>query len=276
MPVRTGWLAVLLALGLAACASRQAEGPALTRSAGWSWEILPAGTFDLAVAMAPNGGGRDTLVVYLEGDGFAYVNRHQPSLDPTPTDPVALRLAMAHPGRASVAWIGRPCQYTLPDHGRACATPYWTTSRYAPEVVDSVGRAIDLLKARTGAGHLMLVGYSGGGALAALLAAGRSDVSMLVTVVADLDLGYWTGRDGLAPLAGSLDPTDVAPKLGSMRQVHFTGGKDRTVGTDVVLSYMRRLPPGTPADLREIPDFTHACCWARDWPSLAADIGQGW
>lgn len=271
------WWWLLLVLLLGACASRQAEGPTLTQNAGWRWEIMPAGDFDLAVASSPPGAkGGDTLAVYLEGDGFAYVNRHQPSLDPTPTDPVALRLALAHPGRARVAWIGRPCQYTLPAHGRNCATALWTSRRYAPEVVDGMGQAIDSLKARSGATHLILVGYSGGGALAILLAARRSDVVQVVTVVADLDLAYWTGRDGLSPLAGSLDPADVASSLGALPQIHFTGGKDEAVGTDVVASFIKRLPPGTPVRLEEVADFTHGCCWARDWRRLAADLAPGW
>lgn len=216
--------------------------------------------------------GSDTLVVYLEGDGFAYVRPRQPSVDPTPTDPVALRLALSDPSSATVTWIGRPCQYTLPDHGRNCRTVYWTGSRYAPEVLDSVGNAIDILKQRSGAKKLVLVGYSGGGAVAALLAARRVDVKTLVTVVADLDLGYWTRRDGLTPLSGSLDPVDVAPSLGTLPQTHFTGGQDKTVGTDVVRSFIKHLPAGTPVRLVEIPDYTHTCCWSRDWPSLVKNM----
>jgi len=260
------------ALCTACTASRRAEGPALAHSAGWSWDILPAGMFDLAAAASPHT-GTGTLVVYLEGDGLAYVHPRQPALDPTPTDPVALRLALADPGQTAVAWLGRPCQYTLPDHGRNCEVAFWTTHRYAPEIVDSMTRGIDALKARSGAGRLVLVGYSGGGALAVLLAARRPDVAEIVTVAADLDLGYWTARDGLSPLAGSLDPAQSAAAVGAIPQIHFTGGRDQTVGTDVVRSFMRRLPPGARARLVEIPDFNHDCCWARDWPAL---VGRDW
>jgi len=266
-------LAVVLTLCLAACApSRQAEGPDLARNAGWHWEFLPAGDFDVAVATSPRRGD-GTLTVYLEGDGFAYVQPNQPARDPTPHTPVALRMALSDPSGALVAWIGRPCQYTIPEHGRNCRTTLWTTGRYAPEVVDSLSVALDILKRRSGAGRLDLVGYSGGGALAVLLASRRDDVARVVTVVANLDLAYWTRRDGLTPLAGSLDPAQEASRLGAVPQVHFTGGKDRTVGTDVVRSYLRALPPGTPARLVEMPDFTHSCCWARDWPALVAGIG---
>ncbi len=51
------------------------------------------------------------MVVYIEGDGRAYVNRRTPSNDPTPGNPMALRLALADPS-LRVLYLGRPCQYT--------------------------------------------------------------------------------------------------------------------------------------------------------------------
>lgn len=215
----------------------------------------------------------ETLVIYLEGDGLAYVHPSQPALDPTPSDPVALDLALADPARTAVAWLGRPCQYTLPDHGRGCEAAYWTTRRYAPEIIASISTAVDTLKTRSRAKRLVLVGYSGGGAIAVLLAARRSDVMALVTVAANLDLGTWTAQGQLSPLTGSLDPAQAATAVGTIPQLHFTGGQDRTVGTAVVRSYMARLPQGAPARLVEIPEFTHACCWAKDWPNL---VGHDW
>jgi dienelactone hydrolase len=262
------FLLVLLLLPLAACtASRRAEGPDLARAAGWRWEILRAGAFDLAVARPPPRRA-ETLTVYIEGDGFAYVRPRQPALDPTPTDPVALRLALADPKGDAVAWVARPCQYTLPDHGRACSQDVWTTARYGPAVVDAIGEALDRLKIEAEARRILLVGYSGGGALAVLLASRRSDVVGIVTVAADLDLDYWTRRDGLMPLTGSLDPAQAADRVGAIPQVHFAGAKDTVIGTDVAASFMKHLPAGAPAHLVEVPGFTHSCCWAEAWAGL--------
>lgn len=261
--------AILALLSLAGCASpRRDEGPGLAHAAGWRWEIVPAGSFDLAVATPPRLSGR-VLTVYLEGDGFAYVHARQPALDPTPTDAVSLKLALADARGGTVAWVGRPCQYTLPEHGRNCRTAHWTTNRYSPEVLDSVGAALDVLKRRSGGERLVLAGYSGGGALAVLLAARRNDVDKIITVAANLDLDYWIRRDGLSPLAGSLDPARQPTEiLGRIPQLHFTGGQDRTVGTDVVRSYLDHQVPQAPARLVEIPTFTHSCCWAQEWASL--------
>lgn len=275
LSARVALLPSVLVLGavLTACAvqGRQARGPDLAAAAGWSWDHIPAGSFDLASAVKPGGArtGGASLVVYIEGDGLAYLTAREPAQDPTPTEPVALRLALAHPGSGPVAYLARPCQYALPTHGRNCREDYWTGRRLAPEVVDSAGVALDRLKERTGAVHLVLVGYSGGGALAALLAARRHDVQALVTVAADLDLGYWTRRDHLAPLLGSLDPADVARDLGDLPQLHLSGTEDRRVGSDVTRAFMARLPAGTPAHLREVPGQDHGCCWAAAWPELS-------
>ncbi len=266
--------ALLLCLACAACSGvgeRRAVGPRLSGGAGWTWEILSGGQFQLAAAVAP-AQASPRLAVYLEGDGFAYVRASRLSQDPTPSDPLALRLALAHPRTAApvnLAWLGRPCQYVASPR---CTSAYWTDQRYSPEILDAVDAAIDRLKNRAHARELVLVGYSGGGAIAALLAARRNDVKGIVTVAANLGLAYWTKRDGLSPLLDSLDPAAAAAALGAMPQVHFTGGRDDVVGADVVRSYLRRLPPGAPAQVIEIPGFTHSCCWARDWPGLAKTV----
>jgi pimeloyl-ACP methyl ester carboxylesterase len=261
-------LTLLIALALGGCASsRQAEAPRLAQDAGWRWQIVSAGPFDLAAASSRRSGG-DTLTAYLEGDGLAYARPNQPALDPTPADPLALRLALADPGSGPVAWIARPCQYTLPEHGRGCRSEAWLARRYAPEVLDSIGAALDALVRASGARHIVLVGYSGGGALAVLLASRRTDVTRIVTVAANLDLGYWIRRDALSPLSGSHDPADAAGRVQDIPQVHFAGSDDRIVGPDVVRAYLAHLPAGAPARLIEIPGFNHDCCWARDWPSL--------
>ncbi len=264
--------ALLLSLLLVACASsRQTEGPNLARVSGWGWDIVSAGMFDVAVATSPRGTG-DTLTVYLEGDGFAYVTSSQPARDPTPRDPVALRLALADPAARAVAWIGRPCQYTQPDHGRNCRVGYWTLERYAPEVVDSIGVALDTVKQNASARRLVLVGYSGGGAIAVLVAARRTDVAKIITVAANLDGEYWTRQKGLSTLTGSLDPANVAAEVAAIPQVHLMGGHDRVVGSDVTRAFLRRLPSDAPARWHEIPDFTHACCWAEKWPEIVRSL----
>jgi dienelactone hydrolase len=266
----------LLAVGaaLAACspvdmAPRGHKADLIAREAGWSPRVIAAGAFDLTSFSSAPVGPADQLTVYIEGDGLAFLDRATASDDPTPLDPLALRLAIAAPQRPA-AYLARPCQYARPDRERNCGPAVWTSRRYAPEAVESLDRAVEVLKGAAGARRLVLVGYSGGGAMAALVAARRSDVAGLVTVAANLDLAYWTRRDGLAPLAGSLDPAAFAGRLAALPQVHFVGGRDAVVGADVVRAYLARLPTPHRAAIVEIAGYDHRCCWADDWPRLVA------
>ena len=241
-------LAVLLLTAGCAVQNRQSLGPELAASAGWRWEYLAAGSFDLAAAVKPGGQG-GTLTVYIEGDGLAYVTRNERSMDPTPTEPVALQLALHHPGNGPVAYLARACQFPTSGRPRNCRDDYWSIARYAPEVVDSAGIALDQLKAAAApGGHLILVGFSGGGAMAALLAERRSDVVGLVTVAANLDLAQWVSVKHLTPLSASLDPADDAARLTDMPQVHFIGAEDGVVDGSVLRAFLAHLPGAVPRE----------------------------
>ena len=134
---------------------------------------------------------KPVLTVYIEGDGLAWRTRSIPSTNPTPIDPVGLKLALAHP-LGNAAYLARPCQYVGGHTARGCDQSYWTNKRFAREVIESSNEALTTLKLEFGARHLQLVGYSGGGAVAALLAAKRDDVIRLVTVAGNLEHLAWT------------------------------------------------------------------------------------
>jgi hypothetical protein len=268
---RTAALAALVgaALVLAGCGTyfvpRHNKAAHLAAQAGWDYGMTAAGPFSLASALGPAARGAPILAVYLEGDGLAFLAGGTVSADPTPGDPQGLRLALAHPGGAA-AYLARPCQYAMTP---ACSPQYWTSHRYAPAVLDAVDAALSQLKRQSGASRLILVGYSGGGALAALLAARRTDVAALVTIAADLDLGEWTRREGLTPLWGSDDPAAHAAALAALPQLHLVGGRDTVVPAYVARSFLARMTGGGGERLMELPDFRHDCCWAEDWPKIA-------
>ncbi|AVO55914.1 alpha/beta fold hydrolase [Ectopseudomonas mendocina] len=242
----------------------------LAAERGWAAQNLEAAPFQLR-AYLPKAAADDTLVIYLEGDGFAWLTSTRPSTDPTPLTPVALQLALAQPSGA-VAYLARPCQFIATQP--ACSRDYWTDARFAPEVVDSLAQAVDQLKARVGARQLILVGYSGGGALALLLAARRDDVARVVTVAGNLDPQAWTTHHRLQPLKRSLSPADQRLALAGTRQQHLAGGRDRIVPAALASAFNDASPPGTPSRVYLLPEHDHACCWARDWPSLWLKLQQ--
>ncbi|WP_155976381.1 alpha/beta fold hydrolase [Novispirillum itersonii] len=256
---------------LSACSSPnllpgRTQASAYAKQAGWSYAKVDTGRFSVAAAFSSVPANGRPLTVYLEGDGRAFSGASTPSADPTPATPVALRMALLNPTPA--AWVARPCQYTDSATAKGCAVAYWTSHRYAPEIIESIGRVVDDLKQRTGAQKVVLVGYSGGGAVAALLAARRTDVTGFVTVAANLDLGYWTRADNLAPLSGSLDPVDDAQRLRGIPQIHFVGGQDDVVPPAVVRSYLSKLGSPSNARLVEKADYDHQCCWIDGWSEL--------
>lgn len=268
-------LVLLLVLTvLQACTSlsdRHALAQRLTAGAGWTSRVDTTGEFQIAVS-APAGRKGSTLVAYLEGDGRAYLAADTASTDPTPGDPLALRMALADRRPGPLVYLARPCQYTVGPDRRNCSNRFWTSHRYAPAIIAAMGEALDQEKQRAGASRLILIGYSGGGALAVLLAQRRSDVAALVTVAANLDLAYWTSRDGLAPLSGSIDPASRAAAIRDVPQVHLAGRRDRVVGPDVTRAYLRHYQARKDFEDSLIGefDFDHVCCWAERWPDILA------
>jgi len=234
---------------------------------GFTEQRFDAGAFVLAGFARGLDGPADRLVVYIEGDGHAWLNRYNVSPDPTPWDPITLRLAVRDRASA-VLYLARPCQYTSGEARRSCHPVYWTSHRFAPEVVESTSRAIDQAKRLSGAGSVRLIGYSGGGALAALVAARRSDVAGLVTIAANLDHAAWTRHHDITPLAGSENPATYAQTLQAIPQIHLAGGDDDVVPPAIVEAFVAPMTDRSRARIVVVPDYDHDCCWTRDWPHL--------
>ncbi|MBF0439132.1 MAG: alpha/beta hydrolase [Magnetococcales bacterium] len=212
----------------------------------------------------------ETMVVYIEGDGLAWLNRTTLSPDPTPRDLLVLQLLLQDPTPKAL-YLGRPCQYIGGIHS-GCNPDYWSTHRYAKEVVLSIDQAIDTVKQQLKAKRVGLVGYSGGGVIAAVLAARRTDISWLITVAANLDLTAWTHYHHVTPMIDSLNPVDFISRLQHLPQTHFIGGQDQQVPEVVIRSFLNHLPTFTPVTVRVIPNFNHSCCWAEQWSDLLAEI----
>ncbi|MFY9477644.1 MAG: hypothetical protein WAQ08_08300 [Aquabacterium sp.] len=164
---------------------------------------------------------------------------------------------------------------------RLSSQPTTATPNYQPPTQDQLtckpfdlsptdwyGWRRQVIKRRHGASRLVLVGYSGGGAVAALLAARRADVVALVTVAGNLDHQAWTSLHGIRPLDSSLNPIDQAGRLARLRQWHLVGEQDRVVPADLVRAFVARQGSGAQATVIVELGFGHACCWAQQWPRL--------
>ena len=246
--------------------SQRTKSANLAIKAGWIRTALDAGNFSLIGFTPANANPSDVLTVYIEGDGLAWIDSSTPSFDPTPLNPVALRLALRDPNTA-VAYLARPCQYTAENERKNCNSRYWTSHRFAPEVIEATNLAVDQLMAHQGAKLVRLIGYSGGGAVAALVAARRHDVDMLITVAGNLDPALWTKTQAISPMSESLNPADYWKELQDIPQQHYVGSHDTNIDASITTSYISRFHDALPS-MTVMPSFTHDCCWEQVWPTL--------
>lgn len=261
---------ILLALGacllLAGCAALDHQ-PALKSSVPQNFvrsDIAESGFVlrsyrRLSDASAP-------LRLYIEGDGHAWVTRTHPSADPTPLHPLALALAAGDPS-PNVAYLARPCQYNR-DTSPRCSTEYWTDRRFSPEVVEAMNAVIDRLTQGMNNPRIELVGYSGGAAIAALIAARRQDVHSLRTVAGNLDPAAVNRYHGVSATVGSLDPLATAAGLRALPQVHFIGGRDAVVPARVAEDFSAAI--GRCARVVTVAGATHEAGWLDRWVELLA------
>ena len=198
------------------------------------------------------------MVVYIEGDGMAWISRDQLSSNPTPVQPIALKLASIDTN-SNVLYIARPCQYLWPQKMDRCSSRYWSDKRGSEEVISSINQAISIVKQKQNIPSIRLIGYSGGGGIAALIADRRADVSEFVSVSGNLNYKLFTQTHNLSPMNGSIDPITVANQIGSIPQIHYVGADDKIIPKQIALSFSDKV--------KVISDVSH-----DNWPDKWAQI----
>ncbi len=222
-----------------------ARADSIARAAGFNPQILRGAGFahQAYYTIAP---GTDSLLVFLDGDGSPWVNYgSRVALDPTPRVPLALQLAART--RASVLYLGRPCYFSVAGAtgDQQCSSDLWTSKRYSPVVVDSMAAALNAFLAAHHFREVTLIGYSGGGTLAVLVAPRVPAVRTVVTIAANLDVAAWTTLHGYLPLEGSLSPVNEPPLPSRLQEWHLVGARDRNTPPDLNSRYWERVSQGS-------------------------------
>ena len=233
---------ILLSLLLTSCKSlptaqeRSDTSTSLAKQNNWISDNIDTGDFLIRSYFPGNLSESDSLTIFIEGDGLAWLSKRKPSSDPTPISHIVLKAALKHP-EPNAIYLARPCQFISSAN---CSSRFWLKERFAPVVINSMDKAIEHVKKRFNAKELTLVGYSGGGAIAALVASKRTDVTHLITLAGNLDHQAWTDYHKITPLKGSLNPIDYSKKLAQqgVKQTHFVGNKDRVIPTSLVYRFV--------------------------------------
>lgn len=204
--------------------------------------------------------------IYIGGDGNVLhkplFSSLRPSKNPTSRSPTASKL-MRSDKNPSI-YLSRPCHDITPLPSE-CNSEWWTTSRYSKKVINLMSLAIDHIKKNLRIEKVTLIGHSGGGVIATILAGTRSDVDGLITIASNIDHTLWTNSLGYSPLTGSLNAVDFLPLHKDIQQIHLVGGLDNIVPAQITI---QALSKDTRAKPRTFPKFNHTCCWKTVWSDV--------
>lgn len=212
--------------------------------------------------------------VYIEGDGLAWFSRYELSADPTPRDAIGLALA-AQDAASNVLYLARPCQFndfkTTP-----CDSAYWSNQRFSQKIISAMNEELQSFTSTNistnTAQKIHLIGYSGGAAIAALLAAQRNDVLSLRTVAGNLDHAYVNQFHHVNLIPESLNAIDVANKISNISQLHFVGKSDKVIPEEVAKRFIQQQETTQQeaahcAAIVEV-DAEHQKGWVTKWQTL--------
>ena len=228
---------------------------------GFSVEKIEGDLFQ-HVVFYKSGVGR-VLHVYIEGDGRPWKYKNQVSLDPTPRHVLMMELMALDD--APAIYLGRPCYF---EQSSPCSPIWWTHRRYSESVVNSMAVALEHYSG--GYESVALIGHSGGGALAMLLAERIDNVQGVITLAANLDIEKWALFHGYSPLEGSLNPALRPPLSAKIKQRHYVAEDDRNIQAQWLDSVINRQPD---AKLIKVKG-DHSCCWMEQWNDILWTLKQ--
>jgi hypothetical protein len=251
-------------LALTACATPSEKFAEVAKASNLIGLSLNAGRFNHQFYLndqALHDVHTEALHVYLDGDGSPWEQQRWIADDPTSRNPIILELMRQD--KKSAIFLGRPCYHGF-NTSSGCHSKYWTSHRYSRDVVNSMVIALkDWLKKKPYQ-HIVLIGFSGGGTLALLIAPEVPGVNTVVTVAANLDVESWSTYHHFLPLSGSLNPAKLLQNP-NLNQIHLAGLEDTVVPAHLIKTFADKQAN---AKFLAYPHFDHHCCWVNEWPTI--------
>jgi len=238
--------------------------------------------YDLFGAMKK--GSPHEIHFYIEGDGLSWINGMHISMDPTPYPVTGFELATHDKSNATIIYLARPGQFI---QDQKTTWQEWTYQRYSSEVINTYAYIFKQLSSTFPNAAISIYGYSGGGAVALLMAAmiqGKKFkqferpfspytinffVEKVVTFSGMLDHKSWTNTLQIADLTHSFNPPDYADILSTIPQVHFAGEIDTIVPISVTESYLNALTTKVGINLIVVKGQDHWNKWGKFWSNAS-------
>ncbi|MEM7294290.1 MAG: dienelactone hydrolase family protein [Pseudomonadota bacterium] len=265
MPLIHSVIGLLLCLSLHACAAPHVRFDQRAQDFGLTRSVVSGTDFQHAVFTHITPRANEPLHVYINGDGIPWNARFFVANDPTPSR--SLALDMLRRDQAPALMLGRPCYHGLLKP--PCTADHWTSGRFSKRVLISMQAALRNLLTQHAVSSVVLIGHSGGGALAMLLAERVDEVTGVVTVAGVLDTDAWTTHHDYQPLFNSINPAQ-RPAL-DVRQLHFYGESDSNTPATIMRSAIERHPN---AQLEILEGQDHICCWSLMWSELLEKVAK--
>jgi dienelactone hydrolase len=199
-------------------------------------------------------------VFYIEGDGAAFSGRYKVSHNPTPRRQMFINLA-AMDDRPNIVYIARPCQYTPMELNPKCKMQYWTDKRMSDDSVQAINDVINKINNQH---KFSLIGFSGGGGIAVLVAARNYMVKDITTIAANLDHVAFTTLHNVTPMIGSLNPIEYTEQVKNIPQLHISGGKDTVIPPFIADKFVQKASSNC-VKQKIYEDISHTHGWKRIW-----------
>lgn len=257
-------LCLLCLVGLISCSTPSKQFNHVAINSGFVGSLINSGQFRHQLffkAAAEPRKSTGTLHVYLDGDGSPWDHQRWIADDPTPRNPMILELMRQDNNPA--LFLGRPCYHGF-SKVAPCQPKHWTSHRYSEDIIKAMTLALNQWLQQNPHHKIVLIGFSGGGTLAVLMAPNIPHLETVVTLAANLDVAAWSAYHHYQPLSDSLNPAAISIKS-RYQQIHLAGLKDQVVPAFLIKTYAEKQMN---AIYKAYPNFDHHCCWLDAWPAI--------
>ncbi|MFI3241985.1 MAG: hypothetical protein R3Y43_05405 [Alphaproteobacteria bacterium] len=172
--------------------------------------------------------------IYIEGDGNSFNSKGYPTNNPTPRGKFFRGLAF-NDVNENVVYLARPCQFV---NDEKCTKLFWTTGRFAPEVIQSMASAIKEVSQDS---EVELVGFSGGGQVAGLVAVLHPEINVkfITNYAPNLNHETWTRDKRLLPLKDSMSLNNWQNEYLQIEQMTYIPEKDKIIEPYITIDFLK-------------------------------------